>query len=358
MSCGINIPLSSVVEALLNEYGDTLAKHIADIIDMSKYVTVDNGVAKNITLKDSIILDQDVIAGLCNYLQDCIAEKLEARPDDYVQGFFVDDTNKSLTIRMKSGNTYSVAKKDLDTNPDNHVQEFFIDHANDLLTVRMKGGSVYSVAKEDLEAWLSVKSSGGTDNDTYPTGGSVVNDTTIRLDLSDGRHIDIDASAFAPSSTTSSDSPYIVSAVFEERDSGYWLDFTRSDNAKVNVDMSEIIKKAMDTLRSEILGMGYTLKTENNHYTTQTDDFNGFSIIRANRNGDQTITVTKPDDSFIGKSLIVRKTNGDVGTFVTLKAGDGVTISPADSTPLRRVGSSATLVYTGEGNWDVFGELP
>ena len=71
-----------------------------------------------------------------------------------------------------------------------------------------------------------------------------------------------------------------------------------------------------------------------------------------------TITLTKPGDSFIGKALIVRKTNGNVGTFVTLKAGDGVTISPADSTPLRRVGSSATLVYTGGGNWDVFGELP
>lgn len=317
MSCGINIPLSSVVEALLNEYGDTLAKHIANRIDLSKYVTVDNGVANNITIKDSITLDQDVIAGLCNYLHDCIAAKLETHPDD-------------------------------------HVQEFFIDHANDLLTIRMKSGSVYSVAKEDLEAWLSIKASGGgKDTDTYPTSGSVVNNTTIRLNLNNGSHVDIDAGTLVPEN-----SPYIVSGVFEERDNGYWLDFTRNDNTKVNVDMTDIINKIMDTLRSQILGMGYTLKTENNHYTTLADDFNGYTIIRANRNGDQTITLTKPDDSFIGKALVVRKTNGDVGTSVTLKAGDDVTISPADSTPLRRVGSSATLLYTGEGNWDVFGELP
>lgn len=189
--------------------------------------------------------------------------------------------------------------------------------------------------------------------DTKVERGEIVDSRLIRLHRSDGKQIDIDASTLVPKT-----SPFIVSGVFVSRDGGYWLDFTRNDDTKVNVDMTAIINELVNTLRSQILGMGYTLKTENNHYTTQAEDFNGFTIIRANRNGDQTITLAKPDDSFIGKALIVRKTNGDVGTFVTLKAGDDVTISPADSTPLRRVGSSATLVYTGGGNWDVFGELP
>lgn len=240
MSCGVNIPLSSVVEAMFDEYGETIVKHILDKINA-----------------DKDICDRD-----------------------------------------------------------NHVVDFSIDKANDRIIISLKFGEKFSISKKELVDWIGVIPS---------VGGN---------------------------------SPYIVSGVFVSRDGGYWLDFTRNDDTKVNVDMTAIINELVDTLRTQILGMGYTLKTENNHYTTQAEDFNGFTIIRANRNGDQTITLTKPDDSFIGKALIIRKTNGNVGTFVTLKAGDGVAISPADSTPLRRVGSSATLVYTGEGNWDVFGELP
>ena len=104
--------------------------------------------------------------------------------------------------------------------------------------------------------------------------------------------------------------------------------------------------------------LGYTIKTENNHYTLTTADFNGRTLLRANRDGDQTITITKPSEDYIGRSILVRKTNGALGTFVTLKAGEGVTLSPTDVSPLRRVGSTATLVYIGNGVWDVFGELP
>lgn len=276
MSCGVNIPLSSVVEAMLNEYGEAISKNIADIINERN--------------------------SLCDN--------------------------------------------------DNYVTDFSIDKANDRLTITMKFGEKHHISKAELKEWIGAITD-GVFTDTYPTGGKVVNGSTLRLQLNNGSNVDIDASGLIPKN-----SPYVVSGVFVQRDGGYWLDFTRNDNTKINVDMTDIINQLIDTLRTQILGMGYTIKTENTHYTTQAEDFNGFTIIRANRNGDQTVTITKPDDSFIGKALIVRKTNGDVGTFVTLKAGDEVTISPADSTPLRRVGSSATLVYTGEGNWDVFGELP
>lgn len=275
MSCGVNIPLSSVVEAMFDEYGETIVKHILDKINA-----------------DKDICDRD-----------------------------------------------------------NHVVDFSIDKANDRITTTLKFGEKFSISKKELADWLGAIGIGGGIKQGVLTndGGKQI----IRVTNNDDKIVDIDVS-----NLVSKDSPFIVSGVFASRDGGYWLDFTRNDDTKVNVDMTAIINELVNTLRTQILGMGYTLKTENTHYTTQAEDFNGFTIIRANRNGDQTITMTKPDDSFIGKALIVRKTNGDVGTFVTLKAGDDVTISPADSTPLRRIGSSATLVYTGEGNWDVFGELP
>lgn len=275
MSCGVNIPLSSVVEAMLDEYGETIVKHILDKINA-----------------DKDICDRD-----------------------------------------------------------NHVVDFSVDKGNDRITISLKFGEKFSISKKELADWLGAVGIGGGIK-----GGILTNDGSkqiIRVTNNDGKTVDIDVS-----NLVSKNSPFIVSGVFVSGDSEYWIDFTRNDNTKVKVDMTTVIGELVNTLRTQILGMGYTLKTENNHYTTQAEDFNGFTIIRANRNGDQTITLTKPDDSFIGKALIVRKTNGDVGTFVTLKAGDDVTISPADSTPLRRIGSSATLVYTGEGNWDVFGELP
>lgn len=317
MSCGVNIPLSSVVEAIVNDYADVFVGEILKRVSLNNS-TINNGTFTDVTIRGGLTLDDTAKGALCTALQGCIATKIQ---------------------------------DELGCARDNYVTDFVIDKVNDRITITMKFGEKHHISKSELKEWIGAI--GDKDTNTYPTHGEVVNNTTVRIHLNTGGYVDIDASTLVPKN-----SPFIVSGVFASRDGGYWLDFTRNDDTKVKVDMTAIINELVNTLRTQILGMGYTLKTENTHYTTQAEDFNGFTIIRANRNGDQTITITKPDDSFIGKALIVRKINGDVGTFVTLKAGDDVTISPADSTPLRRVGSSATLVYTGEGNWDVFGELP
>lgn len=259
MSCGVNIPLSSVVEAIVNDYADVLAGEVLKRVSLNNS-TINNGTLIDATIRGDLTLDDAAKGALCSALQDCIATKIQ---------------------------------DELGSKRDNHVTDFTLTDKH--LVITMKFGEVLRISKQELADFIG----NTTNNSGGITGGKLTNNTTITVNNKDGSTATIDIS-----------------------------------------------------------GMGYTLKTENNHYTTQAADFNGFTIIRANYNGDQTITLTKPDDSFIGKALIVRKTNGGVGTFVTLKAGAGVTISPADSTPLRRVGSSATLVYTGGGNWDVFGELP
>ena len=385
MSCGVNIPLSSVVEAIVNDYADVFVGEILKRVSLHNS-TINNGTFTDATIRGGLTLDDTAKGALCSALQDCIATKIQdelgCERDNHVTDFAL--TDKHLVITLKFGEVFRISKQELadfignitnnsggitggtltnDTtitvdNKDGSTATIDISGLdlggitggtltnNTTITVNNKDGSTATIDISGLDL-------GDKDTNTYPTHGEVVNNTTVRIHLNTGGYIDIDASTLA-----SKNSPFIVSGVFVSRDGGYWLDFTRNDNTKVNVDMTAIINELVNTLRTQILGMGYTLKTENNHYTTQAEDFNGFTIIRANHNGDQTITLTKPDDSFIGKALIVRKTNGGVGTFVTLKAGGGVTISPADSTPLRRVGSSATLVYTGGGNWDVFGELP
>lgn len=386
MSCGVNIPLSSVVEAIVNDYADVFVGEILKRVSLNNS-TINNGTLTDVTIRGGLTLDDTAKGALCSALQDCIATKIQdelgCERDNHVVDFAIDKTNDRITITLKFGEKFHISRAELAawiggngggiksgtliidgdtqtirvTNNDNSIVDIDVSELKDQNTFVRSGsvvGTQLNLVRTDGQT-VSIDMSGFStaDNDTLVTGGSLAGHT-LTLTLSNGGQVEIDLSSLS----VGKDSPFIVSGVFVSRDGGYWLDFTRNDNTKVNVDMTAIINELVNTLRTQILGMGYTLKTENNHYTTQAEDFNGFTIIRANRNGDQTIMLTKPDDGFIGKALIVRKTNGDVGTFVTLKAGDDVTISPADSTPLRRVGSSATLVYTGEGNWDVFGELP
>jgi hypothetical protein len=386
MSCGVNIPLSSVVEAIVNDYADVFVGEILKRVSLNNS-TINNGTLTDVTIRGGLTLDDTAKGELCSALQDCIATKIQdelgCERDNHVVDFVIDKANDRITISLKFGEKFHISRAELAawiggnsggiksgtliidgdtqtirvTNNDNSTVDIDVSALKDQNTFVRSGsvvGTQLNLVRTDGQT-VSIDMSGFStaDNDTLVTGGSLTGHT-LTLTLSNGGQVKIDLSSLS----VGKDSPFIVSGVFVSRDGGYWLDFTRNDDTKVNVDMTAIINELVNTLRTQILGMGYTLKTENNHYATQAEDFNGFTIIRANRNGDQTITVTKPHDSFIGKALIVRKTNGDVGTFVTLKAGDDVTISPADSTPLRRVGSSATLVYTGEGNWDVFGELP
>lgn len=349
--CGVNIPLDDLVEAIIDNYGDAFAAEIIKRLDLAQYVKVNSGTANDLTLRQSLTVDEAVKGDLCSILQDCIAAKIQ---------------------------------EELGCERDNHVTKFYIDKEKDHLVIELKFGERYYVSRAELEDWLKIAAGGIQSGvliiqDTDPTQiirvtnkdgstvdidvsalkdikverGEIVNGQIIRLHRSDGKQIDIDASTLVPNS------PYIVSGVFVERNGGYWLDFTRNDGTHVNVDMTDIINKIVQTVFEMVMRMGYRINTQAEDYTLTGDDFNGRTIVRADKDGDQIITIPKPSsEDFVGKAIIVRKTNGVAGTFVNLVAGSDVSLLPEDATPVRRVGSSVTLVYVGNGVYDVFGELP
>lgn len=349
--CGVNIPLDDLVEAIIDNYGDAFAAEIIKRLDLAQYVKVNRGTANDLTLRQSLTVDEAVKGDLCSILQDCIAAKIQ---------------------------------EELGCERDNHVTKFYIDKEKDHLVIELKFGERYYVSRAELEDWLKIAAGGiqsgvliiqGTDptqiirvtnkdgstvdidvsalKDIKIEHGEIVNGQIIRLHRSDGKQIDIDASTLVPNS------PYIVSGVFVERNGGYWLDFTRNDGTHVNVDMTDIINKIIQTVFDMVMRMGYRINTQAGDYTLVGDDFNGRTIVRADKDGDQTITIPKPtSEDFVGKAIIVRKTNGTAGTFVNLVAGSAVSLLPGDATPVRRVGSSVMLVYVGNGMYDVFGELP
>lgn len=102
----------------------------------------------------------------------------------------------------------------------------------------------------------------------------------------------------------------------------------------------------------------FRINKQNDDYTLVADDLDGNTIVVGEKAGDQSITVIKPQAETVGRSVTITKDAGDMGTTLTLVAGDGVTFSPPDVSPLRRVGSTATLVYIGNGKYLVRGELP
>ena len=388
--CGVNIPLDDLVEAIIDNYGDAFAAEIIKRLDLAQYVKVNGGMANDLTLRQSLTVDEAVKSDLCSILQDCIATKIQeelgCERDNHVTKFYIDKEKDHLVIELKFGERYYVSRAELEdwlkiaaggiqsgvliiqdaaptqiirvTNKDSSIVDIDVSALKDQNTFVRSGsvvGTQLNLVRTDGQT-VSIDMSGFStaDNDTFVTGGSLTGHT-LTLTLNNGGQVDIDLSDLS----VGKDSPFIVSGVFVERNGGYWLDFTRNDNTKVNVDMTDIINKIIQTVFDMVMRMGYHINTQADDYTLTGDDFNGRTIVRANKAGDQTITIPKPSsEDFVGKAIIIRKTNGIAGTFVTLKAGSDVSLLPEDATPVRRVGSSVTLVYVGNGVYDVFGELP
>lgn len=388
--CGVNIPLDDLVEAIIDNYGDAFAAEIIKRLDLAQYVKVNGGMANDLTLRQSLTVDEAVKSDLCSILQDCIATKIQeelgCERDNHVTKFYIDKGKDHLVIELKFGERYYVSRAELEdwlkiaaggiqsgvliiqdaaptqiirvTNKDSSIVDIDVSALKDQNTFVRSGsvvGTQLNLVRTDGQT-VSIDMSGFStaDNDTFVTGGSLTGHT-LTLTLNNGGQVDIDLSDLS----VGKDSPFIVSGVFVERNGGYWLDFTRNDNTKVNVDMTDIINKIIQTVFDMVMRMGYRINTQADNYTLTGDDFNGRTIVRANKAGDQTITIPKPSsEDFVGKAIIIRKTNGDVGTFVNLVAGSGVSLLPEDATPVRRVGSSVTLVYVGNGVYDAFGELP
>ena len=382
--CGVNIPLDDLVKAIIANYADTFVDEITKRLKLSQYVTVDNGEANDLTLRSSLTVDEDVKRDLCSILQDCIANKIQeelgCERDNYVTAFYIDKEKDQLIINLKFGERYYVSRSEIEdwlkiaaggiqsgtlliqttdptqviriTNKDGTIVDIDVSSLKDIHVNRgeiVNGNTIRLHRTDGTTVDIDISSL----KDIHVNRGEIVNGDTIRLHRTDGEYVDINASGLVPNS------PYIVSGVFVERNNGYWIDFTRNDKTEVNVDMTDIINKIAQTVFDKVMKLGYSINTQVDDYTLTADDFNGRTIIRAGKDGDQTITIPKPpSEDFIGKAITIRKTAGAAGTFVTLATGAGVSISPDDVTPVRRVGSSVTLVYVGDGAYDVFGELP
>lgn len=278
-----------------------------------------------------------------------------------------------LEVTYKDINTGEITKEDVIIEGDTQDIENLINNLNNKIdaskikSTELNNGTYTITLKDNTK--FDTDFSGLITADKFVNSGAVISGNKLQLSFNDGSSIEIDLSSIV--NTSSGETVLITGGSIN----GNTLTLNLSNNTSVDVDItglisdivnqvtnnieSKVIENATNQVINNFLKLGYRINTQDSNYTLVQDDFDGRTIVRMNSASNQTLTVIKPDsEEKIGTVVMVRRSNGNAGTLLTLVAGEGVTLSPVDISPLRRIGSSVSLIYIGKGYWDVFGELP
>lgn len=278
-----------------------------------------------------------------------------------------------LEVTYKDINTGEITKEDVIIEGDTQDIENLINNLNNKIdaskikSTELNNGTYTITLKDNTK--FDTDFSGLITADKFVNSGAVISGNKLQLSFNDGSSIEIDLSSIVH--TSSGETVLITGGSIN----GNTLTLNLSNNTSVDVDItglisdvvnqvtnnieSKVIENATNQVINNFLKLGYRINTQDSNYTLVKDDFDGRTIVRMNSASNQTLTVIKPDsEEKIGTVVMVRRSNGNAGTLLTLVAGEGVTLSPVDISPLRRIGSSVSLIYIGKGYWDVFGELP
>ena len=283
------------------------------------------------------------------------------------------ESGNVLEVTYRDINTGEITKEDVIIEGDTQDIENLINNlnnkidANKIKSTELNNGTYTITLKDNTK--FDTDFSGLITADKFVNSGAVISGNKLQLSFNDGSNVEIDLSSIVV--TSSGETVLITGGSIN----GNILTLNLSNNTSVDVDItglisdivnqvtnnieSTVIENATNQVINNFLKLGYRINTRDSNYTLVQDDFDGRTIVRMNSASNQTLTVIKPDsEEKVGTVVMVRRSNGNAGTLLTLVAGQGVTLSPVDISPLRRIGSSVSLIYIGKGHWDVFGELP
>ena len=283
------------------------------------------------------------------------------------------ESGNVLEVTYKDINTGEITKEDVIIEGDTQDIKNLINNLNNKIdaskikSTELNNGTYTITLKDNTK--FDTDFSGLITADKFVNSGAVISGNKLQLSFNDGSSIEIDLSSIVV--TSSGETVLITGGSIN----GNTLTLNLSNNTSIDVDItglisgivnqvtnnieSTVIENATNQVINNFLKLGYRINTQDSNYTLVQDDFDGRTIVRMNSASNQTLTVIKPDsEEKIGTVVMVRRSKGNVGTLLTLVAGEGVTLSPVDISPLRRIGSSVSLIYIGKGYWDVFGELP
>ena len=283
------------------------------------------------------------------------------------------ESGNVLEVTYRDINTGEITKEDVIIEGDTQDIENLINNLNNKIdaskikSTELNNGTYTITLKDNTK--FDTDFSGLITADKFVNSGAVISGNKLQLSFNDGSIVEIDLSSIVV--TSSGETVLITGGSIN----GNTLTLNLSNGTNIDVDItglisgivnqvtnnieSTVIENATNQVINNFLKLGYRINTQDSNYTLVQDDFDGRTIVRMNSASNQTLTVIKPDsEEKIGTVVMVRRSNGNAGTLLTLAAGEGVTLSPVDISPLRRIGSSVSLIYIGNGYWDVFGELP
>ena len=164
-------------------------------------VTVEDGVAKNLTLKGDVALDQAATASLCEALEDCIedaiTEALKNQPTPKpltIKSFEL--LGEQLRITMSDGSTFPVDLSKFTTDAEaakiaDDIKKLITDEH--LVSAALNGGTLVMTMKSGKQ--LNVPLS-GLGKDVHLSSGTVQGNNLV-LTKSDGTEVTIDLGQFA-----------------------------------------------------------------------------------------------------------------------------------------------------------------
>lgn len=410
MSCGVSIPITEIINEILKSHTDELCEGLSDciddkvdsrIVDLDNYVVdffiddtndtlvvkMKNGTIHSVT-KDDLVNFIDIQAGgISGGTVNVDGDTLTIVNND---GTTVDIDVSKLGRKLKAGRGITITEANNESTISALAE--FVDYTDigsdlnigvDTLTTPMQpeinfisyGTSTLNTPSTNISDWVDMNSASGmvASFTSENEGLQIASDTDelgekprVAVRTNVGRRkstwtnwVEVITTNNISKYVTNTNSPYVVSGDINIRNSKTYIDFVRNDNTTIPVDITDVVGDITTNVYNQVMSTGYRINTQAGDYTLQASDFDGRTLVRMDKDGTSTVTITKPPaEDFIGKTVLIRKTNGDTNTILNLATDTGVSISPTDSTPLRRPGSSVTLVYIGNGAWDVFGELP
>lgn len=159
--CGASIDVGDIASAVIEMYGGDIASHTSKRLNLDEFVRSKDGIARDLTLKGSLTLQDTVIESLCKYMAPCIKDTVDAEVDKL-------KTELSADIdKIKTDAGKKIAElEDKITKLDDKVDEisippevvgFEIDHGNGKLVIKFKDGEPLTIARDELVEWLRDK---------------------------------------------------------------------------------------------------------------------------------------------------------------------------------------------------------
>ena len=266
------------------------------------------------------------------------------------------ENGNTLEVTYRDINTGEITKEDVIIEGDTQDIENIINNLNNKIdaskikSTELSNGT-YTITLED-NTKFDTDFSGLITADKFVNSGAVISGNKLQLNFNDGSSVEIDLSELKI------DIPTSDSEIISGKTEGHEIILERvKDN--IIIDATSLILKSVEETLKILNNLSYDIKRKAENYTVTSEDMTGkVMILATGTEPTQKITLGRLSKEFIGRAVNITHRMAKNGSILNLTGSEGVSINPPDISPLRRSGSSVVCVYVGEGDWQVFGEIP